>query len=1253
MRLVRIVWLSLALLVALGGVGECSIFSNITNLGSSYVLSMIQNQINGKVSATKISGNPITGVVYQNFTITDPHGKTIVTADRFVLRLSLATVPTFHLDLATVAFDKPHFYVFREKSGQWNISHIVKPAAKPAKPPGMLEKIIDTFLRKIQISNLRIKNGEISITQGGKTTQYSNLNLKSSLTLSNLGKPNEQIKLDVAYLGIKTPEGQAQLETRLAYSTGLARIDFLKLKLSGKTVASVKGEVCRPLTKLSCTLTGKIGPLAGSTIHGFWAQWPAPWDLSGTLSLSSTPTGGKVRVKGKIGRADYAIKGNLNAKVKPAIFNLDLDLTGLTTAQLKEVKLKGFNVQRIQGLSPVNVHLHVKGTGLPWNPASLNGHLELSPFQYKKLKVDKAQLDLSGDAQKQALQGKVAGNFGTVDINAAGHLLPLGQDASLQGNLTVKTRDLKPAMVGVTSLAGTTLTSAFTGKFRLPPGLDTSNLYLAGDLKATGEVKHEPVRDLQARFVLEGRKLKLAYANVQAAGIAASLQGSVSPAALNVTFTATTYGSRALPLPSGSSFRSLRVAGSVRGSFKNPQINLTGRATNVSFSGTSLKSATLNASLSGLPPQSGSLELHGTQLHTKAGNFSKVTVQANGAGGQWQFQATSASPKQPKFELAGTANLAVRPLTIGMNKVSWKSRTLKLKNQAPFQVRVSPGYEISPATFLVDGGKVRVQLLARRGNLSGNITVQHIDASLLAPMGLPATGKINGKATLDGSPAAPIIEAQFSLRSGEVKTIPIQTLTTKVSYQSGEMQVAGYLQAGPQNSRLVWNGTVPVSLSIIPFKFALAQRGLDLKVHSENVNLSLLTLISKQVEEADSKVDMVVQVQGNPHSPKVTGHIRWTAGKLLLKKAGTPYRLEAGEIRLQREKITVPCIMLVSRGTARFSGEATLSGDGRAQVTARLDNFLALNQAGNDVIASGAVYVDGPLTALTANGRITVDKADFRPSFFQSGQNPDIVFVSQQKAKKGKKPPSPSFYKNMTINISIEAPRNLWVKDPMGKVELTAHILITKKPGQEMAYGGEIRALHGSMEAEGKKFKVERAIITLPGVPNKPIIIDARATHEVGDADVKVVVVVNGTITNPQIHLESEPPLPQTDIVSYLAFGAPAATLTKEQYLTFAAQYGILGGAGGNKIGEILGSTIPILRGIKVKTGMVGTHPSVGLEKKVAKNVSLFVTRHLNEERGVYENQAGIKYKFNRHISVESEVGAQNTGADVYFNYDF
>ena len=140
------------------------------------------------------------------------------------------------------------------------------------------------------------------------------------------------------------------------------------------------------------------------------------------MSLSSTLQGGKIQVSGKIGEAAWDLKGDFNARLKPAVFELDLDLKGLTTAQLMEIQ--GLKGEPIQGLSPVNAHRHFEGTGLPWNPESMQTRLDVEPFRYRDLKVDKARLYLSGNAANQKLQASVAGNFGSVDLGASGHLLP-------------------------------------------------------------------------------------------------------------------------------------------------------------------------------------------------------------------------------------------------------------------------------------------------------------------------------------------------------------------------------------------------------------------------------------------------------------------------------------------------------------------------------------------------------------------------------------------------------------------------------------------------------------------------------------------------------------------------------------------------------------------------------------------------------------------------------------------------------------
>ena len=150
------------------------------------------------------------------------------------------------------------------------------------------------------------------------------------------------------------------------------------------------------------------------------------------------------------------------------------------------------------------------------------------------------------------------------------------------------------------------------------------------------------------------------------------------------------------------------------------------------------------------------------------------------------------SPKEPKFEATGTADLAARPLVLNVARLSWQSQALTFKNKTPFTVRLLPGWEISPATFQVDGGSVTVAGLARDQQLSGVLEVRDLDAGLLAPLGLPASGKLNGRLTLAGTPGTPIIDGQIALSNGKVKNLPIQTLTTTLNYQAEQAQVAGY-----------------------------------------------------------------------------------------------------------------------------------------------------------------------------------------------------------------------------------------------------------------------------------------------------------------------------------------------------------------------------------------------------------------------------------------------------------------------------
>jgi translocation and assembly module TamB len=237
--------------------------------------------------------------------------------------------------------------------------------------------------------------------------------------------------------------------------------------------------------------------------------------------------------------------------------------------------------------------------------------------------------------------------------------------------------------------------------------------------------------------------------------------------------------------------------------------------------------------------------------------------------------------------------------------------------------------------------------------------------------------------------------------------------------------------------------------------------------------------------------------------------------------------------------------------------------------------------------------------------------------------------------------------------VAIDIPGNVWLKDPVGQVEMAGKLKATKQPGQKLALRGEIHALKGTVDVHDQEFKVERAVMRLPGVSGQPVTVDGKAIHQ--KDEITLVLTVTGTVTNPNIRLESQPPLPPSDVLSYLVFGAPTARLTKEQYYALGAQtLGGLGGLTSKKMGEIVGSSLPFLGGgVAVKSGMVGERATLGVEKKLTQNVSVSYQRNFNEERGQYERQVVIDYKINKNFSVESQLGTRNSGADVFFNHDF
>jgi translocation and assembly module TamB len=1045
----------------------------------------------------------------------------------------------------------------------------------------------------IDFPHISIKGGEVSLRRDGATQLYRDLNLQLVLTVLHPKQPDQSILVRRAALAGDTPWGRLGLQTRLTYGSNLLNLLSLVVETGDRPLVSLAGEVRFGAEEPLCKLLGEIGPLPGEKMRGLWRHWPGSWNLGGKFQLSGTPSQLQISGEGPLSQAGYSFQG----QVRHQAGAWDYDLT-----------------------------------------------LNLTPFNYQAARVEQLHLTLKGNNREQSLKGLLKGNFGELKATAAGPLL-----ASLSGDLKVQAEGFQPGLWGLPVAAGSLFSGKFSGKFRRPD-------VFSGELEARGRWGQQPLQDLRARLALTGSRLEIAQARVRLATLAADLKGTVDSQGVDFKGKGEMTLNGSWPLFPAGLKGHLAGEGAVKGPWAAPQFTLQAQGQGLSWQDFGLKKVSLKAAGTGWPPPTGRVDFKGSGLKTPAGVFSRAALHSQGEGGKWQLRFRASSPEGLKAEIQGGADLLAQPRVLTLQTCRMQTPKVKVANTKPIQVRFSPGLEMPPATWRINDGRLTIGAQSRGDGLSARLEAADLPASLFSLHGAALEGKIQGRLDLTGNLQHPSMEGQLTWSPGKWGEFPFRALQTSLTYREESLVLRGSVEEKTAGPRLVWDGRIPLRLSFSPFRWDWGARDMDFRVKGENANLALLTALTPEVQSAGGSLSIAAQWQGNPEHPRVSGKVRWGEGKLLFREAGKPFHLLPGEATLQGDKLVIPDIALESGGVAHLSGAITLAGfrPRRFEVRAQLQDFAGLARGGSHAAASGNLTFSGPASAPLLKGRLLVNKASFRPSFFQSGIHSDIVLVNP--------PPSPTakasqngelvFLKNLQMDLILETHGGAWIRDKRLKMELTGSLRAKKQRGEPTYVGGELRSLKGTYELQGHAFKIERGEIHFPGKPHGEVTIEGRATHKF--SGLTLILNASGPASKPQVRMESIPPLPPADLLAYLVFGRPAQTLSREEYVTVGQQaLGILGGITAKKIQDFLGQDFPLVGNVSLKSSQSEGRQSVGVAKPLTKDITVTFERKTSPLYRDDTNQVRVEYKVNKYLSLESQMGQRNSGGDVLFNLDF
>jgi len=304
-----------------------------------------------------------------------------------------------------------------------------------------------------------------------------------------------------------------------------------------------------------------------------------------------------------------------------------------------------------------------------------------------------------------------------------------------------------------------------------------------------------------------------------------------------------------------------------------------------------------------------------------------------------------------------------------------------------------------------------------------------------------------------------------------------------------------------------------------------------------------------------------------------------------------------------------------SNGNASFQGELdiptfsyTLSGNmdnlliEPERISAALTGDLNVKGEGEKVDIAGKIEV----------ARLRVTLPDKKPK-----ELPEIQFADVEKDEfvidSGDE--ESYFDKNIALDMQVSMRNNNWIRGHGANIELRGNLDIKKKYEQTVRIIGEISVIRGTYENFGKLFRIEEGNVSFSGGQEIDPFLDVTALYRV--SDINVYINIGGRASEPKIELTSDPSMSETDIVSYLVFGASSSDISS---------------------GDISGTNVEI-----------GKYLTEDLYIAYERGTSESILDSTN----ITYNKVLVEYHIFKNVTIDTEIGGENPGADLFYNFNF
>jgi translocation and assembly module TamB len=542
---------------------------------------------------------------------------------------------------------------------------------------------------------------------------------------------------------------------------------------------------------------------------------------------------------------------------------------------------------------------------------------------------------------------------------------------------------------------------------------------------------------------------------------------------------------------------------------------------------------------------------------------------------------------------------------------------------------------------------------------------------------------LHADVSLTGTLRDPRLTVRSQLDQISADKVALGKANVEYSYASSlsKLDVEATSKAGPL--KIQGQAKLDLSYPAIQTGLSYLQAPVDASLRADQFDLAVFSGALPQVRALGGKLDANANVQGTIGAPHVRGKLEWKDGKIAITGYG---EYQSIHLLVEGTEAQVSVKELLARsggGELKLKADAQRSGSQLALTgQTEMNKFPIISDDQLIATVSLRSTFEGEITPQLVNvRRVSIPEAhielpDTKRKDLQKLDRPeDIVLVANgkpiEKAKyqkalaelgdqtglggAGAEDKTAAQPPQRTYVVTIDAPRNLWIKGNDLNMEVGLSDGFHVEYGQQPLVFGDVNVLRGRIDVLGRRLDVEKdSQVRFGGAPTTPFL-NVTATYTNDQEHVKVTVTVRGEGKDLSIKTSSEPPLSESEIYVLLVTGHTTLKHNSGASASGSSQAAsLLGSLAAAQLKSTLASKLP-LDVISIEAGEKGLsklEAGTYVSDKIYVGYTYRVTAR--PERGENANAVRLEYQLNPRWSIEGEYGdAKAGGLDLIWSKDY